>query len=489
MIALGGPGSGVSTDLSFDDVSVSYGSRRAVRSVSLSVQRGEVVALAGPNGSGKSSLIRAAVGLAGDVTGRIRVGPSDVRLAPPSQRARLVAWMPQEELPGDNIPLADYVEYGRYAHIPPWTPPSALDRLAVRRAIAEVDLGSLIDRGISELSGGERQRARLARVLAQDAPALLLDEPTAHLDIGHQLDVLERIRAFARREERAVLIALHDLNLAARYTDRIAVLAHGRLVATGAPSDVLSPELLESVWGVLAEIRYDPASGLPYLLPRLPAGPKDRTNERRVRVHVVAGGGSGAILLRTLFDRGYGLSVGVVPLFDTDTELAGQLGVPVAAELPFAPVGAEALERLDRLLGTAAAIVVAPFPVGPTNLANLEQLRAWVDRRPVALVDQPEGRPWDYTGGRARAIRDELLRRGAVRIPDVEGVIRWLERMASAPTSGETRGDSHGPEVDRRGLGPLEPVEKARRLSVEHDHGAIDSELGGLLDAGRNSEP
>jgi len=423
-------------ELAFEEVSIAYRGRPAVRSVSLTVRPGEVVALAGPNGSGKSTLIRAAVGLAEGSRGLVRVGGYDVRRASPVERARRIAWMPQEEPLGDNVPLADYVEFGRYAWIPRWTPPSPSDRAAVQRAIAEVDLAALAHRGIAELSGGERQRARLARALAQDTPVLLLDEPTAHLDIGHQLEVLERIRSFAHRERRSVLIALHDLNMAARFTDRIAVLSHGRLVALGAPAEVLSSELMETVWGVVAEIRRDPASGLPFLLPRLPhARAEGRpTPLGRPRVHLLAGGGSGAPLMRALFDRGYEVSVGVVPLFDSDTELAQELGLPVVAELPFAPIGAEALERLDRSLEAAAAVVVAPFPVGPTNLANLERLRSWVGRRPIALVEQPPGTRWDYADGRATEVREELLRNGATRVADLGAAVEWVGRVAlSAP--------------------------------------------------------
>ncbi|MGP8078579.1 MAG: ABC transporter ATP-binding protein [Thermoplasmata archaeon] len=419
--------------LRVDRLSVVYGDRLAVREVTFSVGPGEVVALAGPNGSGKSSLIRAAVGLATRSGGHLEVEGVSDRFGNARDRARRVAWMPQDEAPGENVPLEEYVGYGRYAWTPRWALPSPADRAAVRRAIAELDLGPLASRGMAELSGGERQRARLARTLAQDAPVLLLDEPTAHLDIGHQLDLLERIRTHARREQRSVVVALHDLNLAARFMDRVAVLSHGRLVAIGPPADVLSPALLEEVWGILAELRQDPRTGQLYLLPRLAPGRETpRTAPPRRRVHLVAGGGSGSSVLKALFERGYDLSAGVLPLFDTDTELARELGLPIAIELPFAPIGPEALERLDRLLAEAGAIVVAAFPVGPTNLANLERLRDWTGRRPVALVEQPSGEAWDYTAGRASALREELIARGAVVLPSLEAILDWLAALPAS---------------------------------------------------------
>ena len=430
---MSGPARG-SGGLEVDGVTVAYGATVALADVRLAVARGEVVGLAGPNGAGKSTLLRAAAGLSPLRAGAVRVDGSDLRRTDPLARARGIAWMPQEEAPGDNVPLRDYVEYGRYPWGHRWAPPTADDRSATERALRETDLLDLQGRGVAELSGGERQRARLARVLAQETPFLLLDEPTAHLDIGHQLEVLGRIRAIAQRERRGLLIALHDLNLAARFTDRIAVLSHGRLVALGPPTEILSPGLLGEVWGIAAEVRRDPATGLPYLLPQLfertkaPSSPATPS-----RVHVVAGGGSGALLLRALLDRGFAASAGVLPLFDTDSEIARALGIPTAVELPFAPISSATLEQLDRLLEAAEAIVVAPFPVGPSNLANLEHLLSWVARRPTLLLEQPVGVQWDYVDGRAAAVRAEMVRRGASVGAGVDAVFAWLGGLRLSP--------------------------------------------------------
>ncbi len=415
--------------LSFEGVSVRYGPRTAVHRLSLGARSAEVVALVGPNGSGKSSLLRAATGLLAPSEGEVRL--SDGRRAgslTSRERARRLAWMPQEEPPGENVSVGEYVAFGRYAHLSRWVGPTSADLRAVRRALEQVDLSDAEGRGVRELSGGERQRARLARALAQETPVLLLDEPTAHLDIGHQLDVLERVRRVARTTGRAVVVALHDLNLASRYADRLAVLSHGHLVAEGRPVDVLSAELLQRVWGVVAEVRRDGATGLPFLLPRLPVPAEGgaRVAGGGPRVHVVAGGGSGATVLRRLADEGYDLTAGVLPLFDTDAATAQELGVPIAAELPFVPIGAEARERLDRLLAGASAVVVAPFPVGPTNLANLEALRPWRGRLPIVLLAQPTGTPWDYAGGAATRERLGLLDAGATEVADLEALVAWL---------------------------------------------------------------
>jgi iron complex transport system ATP-binding protein len=420
--------------LEVSQVTVRYRDQVAVRTVTLAVPPGEVLALAGPNGSGKSTLLRAITGLEPLSSGTVRLLGRELGSLSLRERARTLAWMPQEESLGDNVPVADYVQYGRYAHVPPLAPEREADQRAVAAALEDADVSEFAGRGVLELSGGERQRVRLARVLAQETPVLLLDEATAHLDVGHQLDLLNRIRRIARRDSRAVVIALHDLNLAARFADRVAVLSHGQLVAEGSPSVILSPELLARVWGIVAEVRRDATTGLPYLIPQLPLGPSTVRPGFRRRVHVVAGGGTGVPYLRRLVEEGWEVTVGVLPLFDTDTAEAEALGVPTVVEIPFAPLGEESRVRNRTLLAAAEAIVVAPFPVGPSNLPNLEDLEPFVARTPIFLVDPPPGVVLEFAGGRATAVRERLERAGAVRVRDLEALSAAL--AALGPTAG-----------------------------------------------------
>ncbi len=415
--------------LSFDRVTVRYGDRVALRDVSMRAPPGEVVALAGPNGSGKSTLLRASVGLEPHEDGAIDLGGERLQGLSLRARARRVAWMPQEEPPGDNLLVPDYVRYGRYPHLAAFVPPTPRDGVAVENALRLSGADDLRDRYLWELSGGERQRVRFARVLAQEAPIVLLDEPTAHLDIGHQLDLLERVRSIAHEHRTAVVVALHDLNLAARFADRIVVLHRGRVAADGVPRAILSPRLLSDVWGIASELRYDAQSRLPYLIPRIadvpptapsPGGPV------RPRVHVLAGGGSGVELIRRLVDSDYSVSAGALPLFDSDCALTEELRIPTAVEVPFAPISAETRSRVRAFLEESEAVVVGAFPVGPTNLANLEELRGFARPGTVLLLAQAGPGPWDFTGGRATEIRSELLRRGATEIRTVDQVLAEL---------------------------------------------------------------
>ncbi|MHB1931655.1 MAG: ABC transporter ATP-binding protein, partial [Thermoplasmata archaeon] len=217
--------------LELDRVSASYDARPALHRVSFHADPGEVVALTGPNGSGKTTLLRAILGLLPLQGGRISIGDRSTDRLTIRERARWFGWMPQSEPIRENIRVRQYVLYGRNPWIGAWESEGEEDHRAVDRALAAVDLSVAPERGILELSGGERQRALMARVLASEAPFLLLDEPTAHLDIGHQIDLLERVRSLCHREQMVALVALHDLNLAARFADRIVTLHRGRLVA------------------------------------------------------------------------------------------------------------------------------------------------------------------------------------------------------------------------------------------------------------------
>lgn len=429
--------------LRIEGLTVNFGSRPALRDVDLEVHRGEMVALAGPNGSGKTTLIRAVLGLLPADAGSIEILGSPLASLPIRERARRVAWVPQEEGARDNVRLVDYVQYGRYAHRDAWSANPESDREAVDWALHSSGLADRAADGILTLSGGERQRATLARALAQGAPLLLLDEPTSHLDIGHQLDFLGRVRELSRQGEVTVVAALHDLNLAARFTDRVIVLSRGRRVADGPPSEILSEELLLRVWGVVAERRVDPKSGVPYLIPqRLVAVPRATAAlEGWGPVHVVGGAGSASPILRRLADAGARVTVGTLNLLDSDAELAEQLGVPSAIEAPFAPLGPEARQRNAALLEAAQAIVVAPFPVGPSNLANLDDVARFAGRVPVFLAGDPPITTRDWTGGRATEAWEQLRAAGATVFQTPDELLAALRTSAGVPGVGPRASD------------------------------------------------
>ena len=229
------------------------GGRTIVREVTLAVAPGETVGLIGPNGAGKSSLLRCLAGLRTPTSGTVRHDGTDIATREPGQVARRLAFVEQTGESDTDLRVADVVALGRTPFRDRWRGLSPADHAIIDAALDHLDLTALRDRHWSTLSGGERQRAHIARALAQRPAAILLDEPTNHLDIRHQLELMELLAG----TDQTVLVALHDLALAARYCDRIALLHGGALVADGPPAEVLTRDRLRAVYDVDVHIGQD----------------------------------------------------------------------------------------------------------------------------------------------------------------------------------------------------------------------------------------
>jgi iron complex transport system ATP-binding protein len=251
------------SSLLLEHVTAGYGERPVVRDVTLGVRAGEVVGLVGPNGSGKTTLIRVASRTLRPIDGTVKVNGLDPYAIPAREAARLVAVVPQELVPAFSFTALEITLTGRAPHRRWWGRNGSDDWPRVRNAMEATGVAELADRPFEELSGGERQRVVLAQALAQDAPVLLLDEPTTHLDIHHMLEILRIVRELAVTRQRAVLAIFHDLNLAAAACDRVCALHRGSLVAEGPAEDVLTPAFLQEVYGVEARVVPDPVTGRP----------------------------------------------------------------------------------------------------------------------------------------------------------------------------------------------------------------------------------
>jgi ABC-type cobalamin/Fe3+-siderophores transport system ATPase subunit len=233
-----------------DHLLVKYGERIAVDDVSLAIPPGSITALIGPNGAGKTSLIRAASGVIPLQAGSVRLSGKDLGALRPAERARLVAVVPQARSLPEAFTAFELVSAGRTPWINWLGQVSARDLAAIQSAMQRTQTSALADRRVGELSGGEQQRLLLARALAQDAPLLLLDEPSAHLDLRYQIELLDLIRELVDELKLGVLVALHDLNLVARMADRVVLLVGGKEKASGGVEDVLQPELLSRAYGI-----------------------------------------------------------------------------------------------------------------------------------------------------------------------------------------------------------------------------------------------
>ena len=248
-------------------LTLSYDGRPVIEGLDLSLTSDKVTAIIGPNGCGKSTLLKALARVLPTQGGTVTLDGEAVSAIAPRALARRLAILPQSLHAPEGIRVADLVRRGRL----PWrgllSPWREEDRAACAQAMEAVGMTGLADRDLGELSGGQRQRAWLALVLAQQTPWLLLDEPTTYLDLTHQMEVLGLLRRLNRRSGTAVVSVLHDLNLAARYSDHLVLLANGGVIAAGTPGEVLTPDNLSSAFGLTAKVMPDPVTGTPMVVP------------------------------------------------------------------------------------------------------------------------------------------------------------------------------------------------------------------------------
>lgn len=244
-----------------------HGATTVLHGIDLEIAPGQVTVVAGPNGCGKSTLLRCIARLHRPAAGTVRIGADDVWRLGGKHAARRLALLPQAPLAPEGITVAQLVRYGRHPHQGLFRQWSHDDERAVREAMVETDTAALAQRPLHQLSGGQRQRCWLAMVLAQETELVLLDEPTSMLDLGHQVDVLELVRALARAG-RTIVMVLHDLAAAARYADTLVAMQAGRVHASGAPRRIVTPELVQQLYGVAADVLHAPGDGAPIVVPR-----------------------------------------------------------------------------------------------------------------------------------------------------------------------------------------------------------------------------
>ncbi|ATW87643.1 iron complex transport system ATP-binding protein [Halohasta litchfieldiae] len=248
--------------LAVDDLSVDLGGTEILSDVSMTAETGELVGLIGPNGAGKTTLLRAIRGSVQPTRGTVTVDGQRVDGLSAREIGRLVATVPQETRLSFSFSVEQAVAMGRNPHISRFGTASETDRKLVADAIAETELSTFRERPVTDLSGGERQRVLLARALAQDTPLLLLDEPTANLDINHAIKTLDLVRSTVD-DGTAAVAAIHDLNHAARYCDRLVVLADGAIVAAGSPTSVLTEETLKQAFDARTVVSEDTTTESP----------------------------------------------------------------------------------------------------------------------------------------------------------------------------------------------------------------------------------
>ena len=408
------------------DLSFSYGRSKILKDVTFDIIDGEFLALMGPNGSGKTTLLRCLTRYLPTDARAILVDMRPLHTMTDREIARMFAVVPQTSSTDFPFTAFEIVLMGRIPHVGSrLRSETKEDEAVVLDAMRRTGCESYASRPFSQLSGGERQRVILARALAQEPKVLLLDEPTVYLDISGQIEMMDLMRDLNRKEGLTIVSVLHDINLAARYCGRIALLDNGRLQAIGPPEEVFTPDTVQAVYGVDVAVRRDPFTHGVYVMP---SSARTISSKNGKRVHVLCGGGTGGPLMRALVDNGYSASVGVLNVLDSDYEIASDLRIPVVAEVPFAQISEEMHAENLRRVDESSIVVVSRFPVGPGNFKNLEAAMHALDSgKTVFIFRSANPQDVDFVGGRADAYIDALVDKGATEVRDVDALVAAIE--------------------------------------------------------------
>jgi len=425
-----------------ESVDFRYPERPIFSGLSLSLEGGEVLGLIGPNSSGKTTLLKLMDGLLQPQRGTISLGEKNLSQIPRAQVARIIAVVPQAMEVPFSFSVGEIVLMGRAPYLTRFGWEKKKDLEVAREAMALTGVAGLEDRTFWELSQGEKQRVLIARALAQEPRVMLLDEPTSHLDINHQVEINELIRRLNLQKGLTVLHISHDLNLAAEYCHRIVLLHQGSVFSAGVPAEVITEENIRRVYETKVLVEKNPLSGAPRIT-LLGKGKIEKTGPQRT-VHIICGEGSGVDSARRLLLRGYRVSLGVLNTGDTDQKIGKTLGLPMALEGPFSSISERGMEENRKLIEKSDLVLLERFHIGPGNLGNLKAALEALEKGKKMIVLE-NNLEYDFTGGEARAYYRSLREKGAVFIPDHSRLLEEAEKYLD-PNEAGWKGGVQPPE-------------------------------------------
>jgi len=351
-----------------DEISSGYGGGDIIRGISFSPGDGEFVGIIGPNGSGKSTLLKSIAGILNLSKGIVKIEDLDVSKISPKEIAKTLGVVPQETAISFDYSVFDIVMMGRHAYIGRFSHESVTDVEIVNQAIDKCNLRHLAERSVNEISGGERQRVIIARALAQQPKVLLLDEATSHLDINHQMEILNLIKDLSGVTKIGVF---HDLNLAAQYCDRLILLNGGEVCSSGLPNEVITQKNLSEFYGINAVVSVNPVTKKPRIVSLIESGGK---TGQKLKIHIISGGGSGCEIMYALYECGHELTAGILSIDDSDYSAAKSVGIEVLSVMPFSSPDGAMLAKLSEVISQSDAVVIAGMCVGDGNIVNIEVL-------------------------------------------------------------------------------------------------------------------
>lgn len=412
-----------SVTLRINNIACRYDAANVLENIDFSAKGGDFIGVVGPNASGKSTLLKSISKVLKPYTGVVLLNERDVHTLKSAEIAKNLAVVPQESVISFAFTALEVVLMGRTPHLNRFEMESTQDLIIAQKSMELTNTWYLAERPIDTLSGGEKQRIIIARALTQEPRVLLLDEPTDHLDINHQIEILDLIKRLSKEKEMVVIGVFHDLNIVSQYCDRLILLHKGRIFAAGGAGDVLTGENIEKVYGVKVTVKEDDVSGKLLIHPQR----KRMIKEAKAKVHVIAGSGSAVSLMNELVENGYNVSLGVINIGDSDYVAAKALEQDIVEEKPFSPITKENYEKNLELIKQADYVILTNIPIG---FANIKNLKAAGEAQNLIIVEKEPIEKRDYTKGEATKLYHEL-KANATLVKNSHGVLDTLKSRES----------------------------------------------------------
>lgn len=398
-----------------------YKENPVIKNISFNIKSGSFVSIIGPNGSGKSTLLKTINSIYKANRGTISLYGKDISSYKKRELAKTIALVPQDTNIEYDFTVEDIVMMGRHPYKKRFETELETDHKIVNEALELTNTLVLKDRAINQISGGERQRAIIARALAQKPAVILLDEPTSNLDINHQMDILNLLKKLNKESGLTVVLVIHDINLACRYSDEIILLHKGEILGIGTPEEVITVENVEDAYNMNVAIEKNKYTDTIHLTP-IEIKEKN-ANLYHNRVHIICGGGSGQEIINKLYTEGFELSLGVLNVGDADWEHGKNLNIPMVEEIPFSGISDQSHYENIKVMEKSDIIVISNVPIGSGNLKNLLAAKDALEKGKKVYYLAENSQEYDYTKGEAKKIMDQMINQGMVTIESIEELL------------------------------------------------------------------
>lgn len=409
------------------NIKFGYDNSLVLKDISFNIEEGSFTSIIGPNGSGKSTLLKTLNNIYVPNSGKVKVKGRDINSFKKKELAKKMALVPQNTQIDYNFTVEDIVLMGRYPYKTRFQRENEEDYKIARDSLKMTNTLDFRKRYINDLSGGERQRVIISKALAQKPEIILLDEPTSSLDINHQIEILELLKSLNEREKTTIILVIHDINLAARYSSELILLKDGKIISKGIPDEVINKENIEDAYNINTIIEKNKYTDSLYLTP---IDIKRRKEDKKSKkVHIISGGGTASETINRFYKEGFSLSLGVLNVGDSDWEHGKSLNLPVIEESPFTKISEESHMKNIKTILNSDIVIITDMPIGRGNIKNLLAAKKALEKEKEVFYLKNHNLNIDYTKGEGMKLLNEMEDLGMKTKYNIEEIIEEIDLL------------------------------------------------------------